>query len=441
MRHIQSFDRFLNHVVNLNHTRLAQLDGRVKAITAVIENDEELGPRLKSTVPQGSWAHQTIIRPVGDREFDADFLVLLEEELAWSANPGEYLRQLRAALKRSKTYQDKVRKKNRCVRVGYANDCHVDVVPSIVLEDGRHVIINYAANCFEQTNPEGFTEWMKEKDALAQDNLRRVIRLVKFLRDIKLTFSCPSVILTALLGERIQVFDELRRYADVPTTLMNVLKDLDTWLGLYATMPVIVDPSCPGTSFNHRWSEDKYQNFKAKIKYYSQKVELAYNEEDQRKSLAAWQSIFGDEFVLVENFEETKVMSAFESIAKAPDEEFVQDRFTFQGGHQARIDCSVLTKGGLPAGSLRQLRTVGKYRKLLFEVSTDVPEPFELWWKVRNRGSEATHLAALRGQLLLDEGNRKREESTAYTGKHFVEAYVVKNGRVVASDHHVVEVR
>lgn len=75
--------------------------------------------------------------------------------------------------------------------IGYANDCHIDVVPHLILADGQQVVINYADNAFEDTNPQGFTDWMKEKDDLAGGNLRRVIRLMKYLRDFKNTFSCP----------------------------------------------------------------------------------------------------------------------------------------------------------------------------------------------------------------------------------------------------------
>jgi hypothetical protein len=201
---IDAFDAFLENEVNLNQSRLDSLDDRVSAIVTELKKDDVIGPMYQEHIPQGSWAHRTIIRPVGEfDEFDADFLLLLEENPDWSRNPKLYLRELRAAFKRSSRYKDEVRKKNRCVRVGYANDCHVDVVVHLVLADGRQVIVNYAENAFEDTNPQGFTHWMKERDELANGHLRHVIRLLKHLRDFKNTFSCPSVILTTLLGEHI----------------------------------------------------------------------------------------------------------------------------------------------------------------------------------------------------------------------------------------------
>jgi len=43
--------------------------------------------------------------------------------------------------------------------------------------------------------------------------------------------------------------------------------------------------------------------------------------------------------------------------------------------------------------------------------------------------------------LLPDGGTASRSESTKYRGRHYVEAYIVKDGRVVASDRHDVEIR
>ncbi|MGO4146353.1 glycoside hydrolase family 3 C-terminal domain-containing protein [Paenarthrobacter sp. YAF11_1] len=207
------FVAFLDTTVNLKQWKLDKLDGHVTAIVSALQKDTEVGPLYKEHIPQGSWAHATIIEPVGAfDQFDADFLLHLEEDEAWSEDPGEYLRKVRAAFKATSTYKDKVTKKNRCVRIEYAGDCHVDVVPHLTLSDGRQVIINYAENTFEETNPGGFSDWMQERDTLTGGNLRKVIRLMKYLRDYKNTFDCVSVILTTLLGGRVQAFNADSRY-------------------------------------------------------------------------------------------------------------------------------------------------------------------------------------------------------------------------------------
>ncbi|NGO46384.1 nucleotidyltransferase [Streptomyces ureilyticus] len=135
MKLLAYFSAFLKDAVNLNQTRLNQLDDRVAAIVSALRADQQIGELYQDHVPQGSWAHRTIIKPFNGHEFDADFLLHLQEVDGWS--PQEYLREVRAAFKRSSTYKTMVTKKNRCCRIVYAGDCHVDVVPYLVLADGR----------------------------------------------------------------------------------------------------------------------------------------------------------------------------------------------------------------------------------------------------------------------------------------------------------------
>jgi hypothetical protein len=436
------FKAFLEDTINLNQSRLNALDQRVAAIVRALENDTELGKRVREHIPQGSWAHETIIKPLNNHEFDADILLRIDEVPEWTEQ--QYLREVRAALRRSPTYKDKVRKKNRCVRVGYSKDCHVDVVPHIHLADGRQVIVNYAEKKFEDTNPEGFTAWMKERNTLAHGNLRKVLRLLKYLRDYKQTFYAPSVILTLLVGERVTAWDADERYKDVPTALKNMLADLDSRLQLYPTMPTLEDPSCPGTYFNHRWKPEQYENFRNKISLYAGWVAEAYDEPDKQKSITAWQRIFGDAFTAptlagaVAAAAAPVTADTAVALPRAPKEQYIEELgFTpVRTGHTVRITATVEKKNGFRSGPLRMFRSVGKQRSLRFTAWTNVPDPFHLYWKVRNTGREAA--GQLRGELIKDTGSMSRTETTLYRGRHYVEVYVVKNGQVLAMDRHDV---
>jgi Second Messenger Oligonucleotide or Dinucleotide Synthetase domain len=301
MRLKRQFDLFLRDTVNINKTRLDQLDTRVEAIYNALSNDKTLGPYVQDKMPQGSWAHETIIKPFPNKEFDADFLLLLEEHPDWSTSPKRYIEEVDKALGRNAIYKSMPRKRKcRCVRVTYANDCHIDIVPYLMLGGARKVIVNGNDDKWEDTNPEGFTEWMKEKDQVAGANLRRVIRLLKYLRDHKGTFDgVRSVILTTVVGERVEEWRTLGDpdyYGDVPTTLKNVINDLDEWLKANPTRPSIPDPSGSGTTFDHRWTDATYQNFSDKIHEYAANITAAYDCEDEQESIELWRAVFGDDF-------------------------------------------------------------------------------------------------------------------------------------------------
>lgn len=292
------FGVLLRDTVNLSQFKLDTLNERVEKIYSALRADAELGPRVLGKSRQGSWAHRTIINPVGDNEFDADFMLYLDDEADWSAK--DFLTNVKSALMRSPIYgKMTVTRKNRCVRVVYANSCHIDIVPAIE-RGGLEYVANYKDDRWERTDPEGFTRWMKEKDDLTGGNLRRIIRLMKFLRDHRGSFTgTRSVILTTLLGEQVSVFRTLGDagyYKNVPTALVHIISDLDEYLWANPTKPMVMDPSGSGASFDHRWSQETYAYFRERVHSHAAEMKAAYESTNKDDSVAQWQELFGKGF-------------------------------------------------------------------------------------------------------------------------------------------------
>ncbi|MFE7497583.1 cyclic GMP-AMP synthase DncV-like nucleotidyltransferase [Streptomyces albidoflavus] len=301
MQHVDSFRTFLRDTVNLSQRRLDLLDTRVQTIYQTLKNDPDLGPLVLGKKPQGSWAQRTIINPQGDKEFDADFMLHLAEVPDWSDSPKTYIDKVYVALHHHRIYGDMPHtRKCRCVQLSYANSMHVDIVPYLHLADGREVIVNRDDNRWEQTNPTGFTTWMQQQDKIACGNLRKVIRLMKFLRDHKNSFTgTRSIILTTLLGNRVSQLQAMIRpdsYANVPTALLTIVEDLDTWLQARPLKPSIPDPSGSGVTFDHRWGQETYSYFRARIHTHARQIRQAYDETDPDRSIRLWGDLFGDAF-------------------------------------------------------------------------------------------------------------------------------------------------
>lgn len=295
------FNVLLNDTVNLGPAKLDLLENRVDAVYKALKADEQIGSLITGKTPQGSWAHRTIINPVGNKELDADFMLDMSENPDWADSPKKYIEEVYAALHRHSTYSNMPHsRKCRCVRLIYANSMHLDIVPHLNLTDGCEVIVNRDNDDWEPTNPQGFTDWMKTKDKLAKGNLRKVIRLMKYLRDHKNSFTgTRSILLTTLLGEQVTDLRALLDpgyYSDLPTTLLHVVKDLDDWLQARPTKPSISDPSGSGATFDHRWEQSTYGYFRDRIHAHADEIEDAYNEEDKERSIELWQGIFGDGF-------------------------------------------------------------------------------------------------------------------------------------------------
>lgn len=448
MKLLDYFDAFMVNTVNLDQDRLDELDAQVEGIVAAIGLDDVIGAHLEGHIRTGSWAHRTIIKPVRNKDFDADILLHLEEVAEWE--PKRYLTETRDAFLRNPDYKGLIKENHsRCVRIDFDEDGHVDVVPYIIRGDigdgeGDESIVNATTNEFEETNPSGLAEWMKENDRLANGHLRKVIRLMKYLRDYKTTFSIPSIILTTFLGEQVHGWDADTRYPDLPTALLNILTDLDAWLSINSTMPQIEDPSCPGVTFNHRWDDDRYANFRAKITLYDGWVKEAYDEPDKAKSLTAWQRVFGEDFkapvTTVTKAAEIAESATLPWIKRVPGEENIEDKFPWIGGHTARITAKVVPVGGSRSGDLRKIRRLHTGRNLEFTVKTDASGPYDVYWKVRNSGEEAARANDLRGQIILDTRGGLHKEHTKYRGRHNVECYIVLNGRTVATANHPVTI-
>lgn len=72
---------------------------------------------------------------------------------------------------------------------------------------------------------------------------------------------------------------------------------------------------------------------------------------------------------------------------------------------------------------------------LKFKVnSCTVGYPYEVKWKVLNRGAEAERRDNIRGQIISSSQPNVRNERTSFRGEHVVECYVVRDGVVVARE-------
>lgn len=301
MKLIKDFGDLLTNKVNLDDTRLNLLDSRVEAVFAVLKADEGIGSYVKDKIPQGSWAHRMVIRPAAGQEFDADFLLRMEENPDWQDQPVEYLKYLRNVLASHATYAKMpIKRKCRCVRLVYAGDCHLDIVAFVRRADGTTWIVNGDANEWEPTNPEGYTAWIGEKDGITSGNLRKVVRLLKFLRDRQGAFDMTrSIILTTIVGERVERWRDTTApgyYADVPTTLLHVVADVDDWLQANPTKPSIADPSAPDATFDHRWNNETYETLREDIHRYRELIAEAFHAEGVTVSRDLWRNIFGTGF-------------------------------------------------------------------------------------------------------------------------------------------------
>lgn len=459
MKFVSEFDTFLADEVNLNQTRLDRLETSVGAIEDYLTSTAIFGDGFTELIPAGSWAHHTIIRPVGvNSAFDADVLLPVTYRADWQ--PKDYIEQLYTTFRNHGTYKPLAHRMKRCVRIDYAGEVHIDVVPYIDLQ-GTHFITNRCkpedVGKFEPSNPEVFTAWVDDRQRWAHGHFIRAVRLVKYLRDFKGTFACKSIILKTLLGAQVTAVDEADTsgtFADVPSALVTIMERLAAWLP--EQMPQVIDPGGTGEDFTQRYRSTTntwdYANFRARICNYATRMRAAYDETDRDTAIKLWQDIFGDAFspgvarkALAVAHDATIPWGGEKSIDKWPFNHPLRLERRYQSHVTGRMiglarNGSVLRQGFGPYDLPTRGNRVRKGMQLRFTLTTNVPKPYEVFWKVRNGGTEAAAANALRGEITEDGGNNTKEETTLYKGQHYVEGYVVKDGVVVAVDRQIVNI-
>lgn len=136
--------------------------------------------------------------------------------------------------------------------------------------------------------------------------------------------------------------------------------------------------------------------------------------------------------------------SAVPSVAKTNEhsiddtEEFIENLYPVDITTSVHIDCKVTQDGWRPTTLREMLRThapLKAEKELKFWItSCSAAEPYEVRWKVLNRGNEAQRRKATRGQIIESSSHNVRIEHSDFRGNHVVECYIIKDGVVVARD-------
>ena len=301
MKHEKYFNSFMENQVTLNNNRFSTLQGRTKSIKDFLNG--QLDGYLKME-HQGSYGTKTIIKPPKDKDFDADIMIYVKENEDFDAK--DYINEIYNLFKNNGNYTDICKPESRCITLDYKGDFHLDIVPCVE-KDGKKYICNRNTNEFEITDGTAYKRWLIEKNKNSNSYLKKIIKLLKYLRDIKTNFSCKSILLTTLLGNQVQVNED--SFNDLPTALKEICNRLNSYLQENENMPEVVNPVLDDENFNRHWNENKYKNFREKIKLYTEKINKAFDEKDHNESVKKWREIFGDEFGELESNDKAAAFS------------------------------------------------------------------------------------------------------------------------------------
>ena len=294
MKNDKEFQQFQRDHVVLNKTRREELNDHMQALHGFLSNNHA---GFRTTERQGSHALRTIIRPTADDvKADADILVIVKYV---SGDCRDYVPALKETLEGSDLYRGKITTKNLCVTVEYSerSKLEVDLVPCVELEKGKFYICPRDGDKFKRTDGTGYRDWFNRQNDITSGNLKRVVRLLKYARDHKERFDCPSIVLTTLAAQTIQPGDRsgvsVSTQADALTT---VLERMSEKLDRTPYPPSIRNPALATEEFDPKWTPGEYNRFKAVIRRMAQDARDALKETDKKKSIDKWQKVCGEKF-------------------------------------------------------------------------------------------------------------------------------------------------
>lgn len=419
-------DMFSDFVSNLAITNTGTISSRYGELTSALNRQfRDTESKTANTLQVGSFGRKTGINGISD----LDMLYIMPKGKWDDYKDGKQLKLLQdaksAILKRYPS--TKVRVDRLVVTVTYTN-FQIEVQP-VFEQDDRSYLYPDTKNggSWKTTKPREEMEAFADMDSAKNANLRRLCKMARAWRNQH------GVAMGGLLVDTLAY-----KFLDQTSEYDSRGYDFYDWLSrdffkFLSELPKQDEYAAPGS--RQRVKVKKKFQRKAKKAY---KLCLdAIDAENQKNVNDKWKKVYGRPFPAAS----TVTQKALDEAAFATwddTEEFIEDKYPIDIRAFVRIDCEV-KQNGFREFMLRNMLTqripLKAKKSLRFEITDiSVNPPYDIYWKVLNRGDAARKRNDIRGQIIRDSGSMTKSEKTSFSGDHIVECYCVKDGVVVAKD-------
>lgn len=275
----QQLDDLLERVgekLQLSPTRYQQAESRYLAIGEWLNAEGTALAIFKPVIyPQGSMRIGTTVRPRGRQEHDLDLVLELKADWRLFPRPVVLLDMVQNRLLENKTYHGMIERKNRCIRIIYANEFHLDILPACPNPDaGLYCVLvpDCAAEDWKHSNPKGYALWFERTAELKRAEfkrhieplpeqaavadlapLKRAVQLLKRYRDVYFEetpeLAPVSILLTTLAAQ--YYGGQLSVGAALMSILEGIVSSIPTYGRLY-----VPNPTNPLEDFSERWDSE-----------------------------------------------------------------------------------------------------------------------------------------------------------------------------------------
>jgi len=421
----ETFKEFLNSI-KISEERAEDISYRYGRITKALNHEfRDTDSKTANRLQVGSYGRHTGINGISD--LDMLYIMPASKWSDYNKDGGQtkLLQDTKTAI--SNTYSASEIKIDRCVVTINFTNSHIDVQPVFEVEDQNYKYPDtYGSGSWKITKPRKEMDAMVEFETNKNSNLRRLCKMARSWKNKH------GVCMGGLLIDTL-AYNFLKSTKDYDEKSFayydKICKDFFKYL---------YDQPKDQTEYGALGSKQRVRvkkSFKRKAKKaYDLAVDAIDATTDKRKH-NKWRDVFGKDFPKYAS-EENEARVINENYRNT--EEFIESYYPIDIQYDLKIDCDI-KQSGFRVGSLREylfkkIKLMPNKSLRFFIERIDVTPPYEVKWKVTNRGEQAIKRDCLRGQIIDDQGFQERKENTNFKGSHFVECYIIKNNLVVARD-------
>ena len=283
-------------VLDISPSQRETVEKSYGAIGAVLAESDSLSNCDPHIQAQGSILLDTVVKPDPDKDFDVDATCLLNCDFKTKSSESIY-NLIWDVLQAHGTYGPMCERKNRCIRIDFADNYHVDVTPCVPNEASPLAIHvpDRELRRWKPSNPQLYATMFEDVAklrprfrppliAVANDGrsktggvvdplppdagfrkalLKRIVQCLK--RDRDLFFkdrddAVISVIITTLVSKAYGKLVPLREFDSMLDLLIDVVEDMVNHIkmkdALVAPNYVVENPAIPAENFAEKWNKN-----------------------------------------------------------------------------------------------------------------------------------------------------------------------------------------
>lgn len=268
--------------LQLSPSRRAQAIERYEAVGRYLNRAPQIEGWNPVIFPQGSFRIGTTVHPWQCQIHDLDFVMQVDPTEPYTA--ADLYNKLYTALADSAVYKPMLTRKRRCVRITYANEFFLDILPAVSDPQGtgtQLLVPDRELKCFKHSNPVGFAAWFKRRSewiafAAKADSIQpvpdtsetdrpltRAVQLMKRHRDVCSVRDGLDPVISIVITTLAATF--YRGETRIQDALSNIVASIWQQIGATGGRLVVRNPTNPKEDFSERWDSDPqaYDDFRA----------------------------------------------------------------------------------------------------------------------------------------------------------------------------------